>query len=96
MLVAAVALSLNAFKHSLSLSLCLFLHTTDEAYYHSDHHGSILSQVRSNSICDYSKCAKTQNKFSQSVNTGTPSHVIISKVCQSMIISLTCQNTYTS
>ena len=75
MLVAAVSLSLNAFKHSLSLSLCLFLHTAntyinrqmeDEAYYHSDHHGSILSQVRSNSICDYSKCAKTQNKFTKS------------------------------
>ena len=26
----------------------------EEAYYHSDHHGSILSQVRSNSICDFS------------------------------------------
>ena len=84
MLVAAVSLCLNAFKHSLSLSLCLFLHTTN-TYINGQKRLTITLIIMD---LFYRKSSQTQfvifhnvqkhktNLLSQSVNTGTPSQVI--------------------
>ena len=87
MLVAAVALSLNAFKHSLSLSHCVYS-STQQIHTLTDRWGTRLTITLIIMDLFYHRSGQTQfviiqnvqkhktNLLSQSVNTGTPSQVI--------------------